>query len=743
MALEPGDELISKTGTVLLKANCGKADLELSGPFHVRFLLSPSAKAGCKFWSVPQPGAHLNISSSGPTDVRSPQARMGTKKTEYEIRYSSVPQSRIIGVKGRRRLGSRTKVQQEVIAYKDDVAVKLRGRPALIVNQGEKVVTTGLVARVDNITAQDIAETASVKARIEVSQLPSLSPAERSEAFLKLQTLHQGVLADPGNQPKLINLVKEQIKLGVPADARVIPASTPTPAPIPTPTPTPTSTPTPASTPTPTPIHQPTPGIWLELNANTKTVEPLKLTNKCSITVRIKIKARLGFGRLVSGNEIEIPPGSAEVPGETYVRFEFDTTRTKPGDYKGELLLDCLNCPKENSCSEKHKHVPMNIHVKEVTVEPTRTYPKDEQGELFELLRQGKDKEAIDGFGARVVEKLADSRDYYGLAVAYEHTNDNERAAVYANDALKAFATDRRMSKEELIDCERIAKLPVKEVVPPQDEQGPLFELLGLGRYKEAIAGFDLRVQENRANSRDYYGLARAYEQLRDIKPATVYANDAFKLFAADQRMSNEEQVDCARIAKLLAEYDKKEAQWRSERGQLFALLRQGSYKEASKGFLKHELDKELPLEARDYYGLALAFEGLKEIGRARINARRALAKTKPGGDLDNEEIADCERITRLPVSPSDEQARLFELLSQRKYKEALPFFEERTKEVSGDARDFYGLALTYEGLRRFTLAKSAAEQALVSNKLTKNLDQKELDDCERIASGRFRRSLG
>jgi hypothetical protein len=117
---------------------------------------------------------------------------------------------------------------------------------------------------------------------------------------------------------------------------------------------------------------------------------------------------------------------------------------------------------------------------------------------------------------------------------------------------------------------------------------------------------------------------------LKDNKRAVVYATDAFKLFAIDQRMSNEEQVDCARIAKLQADYDKQESEWKVQRTQLFALLRQGSYQEAADGFLQRALDNGTSLQARDHYGLALAFEGLKEIGRARISARRALSNTKP-----------------------------------------------------------------------------------------------------------------
>jgi hypothetical protein len=526
MALLNGDELIGNTGAVTVRASCGaNTKLELSGPFRVRFLLT--ANQGCKFLSTPKPGGRVNVSSTVPTNVQSGNVKMATKKTEYEIHYVPITVSRTVRVKGRRRLRLTTRIQQEVIAYKDEIEVTVKGSRLLTVNEGEKVVTTaGVPARVDNITTQDIAETASVRARIQVSQLPpSVSERERKKAFADLQILHQEVLADPRNQPKLINLVNEQIKLGLPT-AQVI------------------TTPLHTVTPTPT---------WpVELNANMKAVERLRLTNRCPLTVRIRIRLKLAFAHLLSKREIEIPPGTAGAPGETYVRFEFDTTQTKPGDYKGELFLDCLNCPKENDCSAEHTRIPVTILVKEVKVESTHTNEmRDEQAQLFELLRQGKYNEAIDGFERRVLQKRADSRDNYGAAVGYEQLKDNERAAYYANEALKFFATDQRMSKEELIDCERIAKLQAAVDANEPDlktEQARLFELLRQGKYKEALAGFEARLDHG-LDSRDAYGAALAYAAINEPGRAVQAAHRALSVNNSDRRLSEKEQADCERIA--------------------------------------------------------------------------------------------------------------------------------------------------------------------------------------------------
>jgi hypothetical protein len=536
-----------------------------------------------------------------------------------------------------------------VIAYEDPVEVKVGRLSTLVVKRGEKVVTTGVVPRVVNMTTQDIEQTASVEARIEVSQLPpSYSQQARSEAFSKLKALHQNALANPETQPEQMNLRDELIRLGIPPanlatspSERTVDATPPGDNKPPANTKPPTDVKPPTDTKPPTDIKSPTgPGVWrVELNANTKTVKPLVLNSACKTMVRIKITAKLGFAHLLSGDEIEIAPG-----GDTEISVEFDTTRTKPGVYKGELLFACLTCSDGDNCFGIRKRVPVNVHVKEGPVESTET----------------------------------------------------------------------------------------KDRANPQGEQAQLFELLRQGKYKEAIAGFDQRAKENRANSRDYYGFAVAYEQLQDNERAAAYANNAFKFVGADQRMSKEERVDCERIAKLQAGDGTIEPDSKAEQAEVFELLRQGRYQEAVADSLKHK--KEHPFDSRDYYGLALAQERLKEIGRARIAARRALADIKLGEGLDKKELADCERIANLPVASSDEQARLFELLRQRRYKEALPTFGERTKDFPGDSRDFYGLALTYEGLGEILSAKSAAWIALSSNKLSENLAKMELADCKRIA---------
>jgi hypothetical protein len=75
--------------------------------------------------------------------------------------------------------------------------------------------------------------------------------------------------------------------------------------------------------------------------------------------VKIKIKPKLKFGDLVTADGIEIAPR-----GRSQIRVEFDTTRWEPGDYKGELVFDCVNCSPSDKCFDLRKHVPVFVQVR-------------------------------------------------------------------------------------------------------------------------------------------------------------------------------------------------------------------------------------------------------------------------------------------------------------------------------------------------------------------------------------------
>src|SRR5205823_5993676 len=152
-----------------------------------------------------------------------------------------------------------------------------------------------------------------------------------------------------------------------------------------------------------------------------------------------------------------------------------DTTGKKAGVYKGLVMLSCMDCSKDEVCNRGQLQLQINV----IDKNPQVTDTQPEQARLFELIRQGYYDDAIAGFKQRLETKRGDSRDYYGVAIVYERWKDNKRASAYANAALK-LVDDRRMSEKEVMDCERIAKLPTGDATTEGDEkaeQARLFEL--------------------------------------------------------------------------------------------------------------------------------------------------------------------------------------------------------------------------------------------------------------------------
>ena len=435
MALQVGDKLISNSRTLTVRLECGAGKFTVSAPFRLTVISTGGKKCSVGYESV---GGQLNVTDSGPTGVLSGATSMVSGGTIYGIKST--------------RLGKRG-FRREWIVYDGKVSVKA-GVTATTVENGQKLVATGRTAlSIQRIVPEDIRQAAEAYAKIDVSQANISNPREREKAFVRLQALHQEILTAPNNQLNRIKLRDMQRELGVSDVAFVATETKPT---VETKPPVETKSPVETKLPVET---KPLTGlsVWqVELNANATTVESLSLGNPCKTMVRVKITAHVPFAHLISEHEIEIP-----AVGASEIRVEFNTRGRKSGDYKGELVLSCLNCSKADNCAAIRKRIPVNVHVKNGQVESTpvadRANPQDEQAALFELLSHGKYQETIPGFEQRVNEKRADSRDYYGLALAYEQLKDNKRTAAYANVALKLFEADHRMSKKEVVDCERIA----------------------------------------------------------------------------------------------------------------------------------------------------------------------------------------------------------------------------------------------------------------------------------------------
>ena len=86
--------------------------------------------------------------------------------------------------------------------------------------------------------------------------------------------------------------------------------------------------------------------------------------------------------------------------------------------------------------------------------------PREQQDLLMKLIDEKRYPEAIDGFSKRVRMANANSRDYYGLAVAYSNSGDSVSSAKYANNAIQFSLRDRALSTSELDTANRLAKQP-------------------------------------------------------------------------------------------------------------------------------------------------------------------------------------------------------------------------------------------------------------------------------------------
>lgn len=297
MDLEIGDKLISERRQLSAKIKCGKATLTAWAPFRLQFKDNPQ-KTCYMGYSSTKTGGRLLVEASGPTGVLGPgAARMESANTLYEIRINKV---------GRR-------AERQWLVYEGKVTVRTRRRVVTTVKEGEKLVTTKAgAAATQRITRADIELAAQLYARVDVSQLPvNVGKGMREAAFVRLQTLHEAVLANPKNQEPQRQLVNEQQRLGIPVEAaNEVPESNPR-------------------------THR----VDFTLNSNAKTTKPIPVF-ACKKSHRFQIRlGNLPFARLVSPAEDTVAAGQ-----DTRFLVEFDTTGIKPGNYQGEIFADCLDC---------------------------------------------------------------------------------------------------------------------------------------------------------------------------------------------------------------------------------------------------------------------------------------------------------------------------------------------------------------------------------------------------------------
>jgi tetratricopeptide (TPR) repeat protein len=203
--------------------------------------------------------------------------------------------------------------------------------------------------------------------------------------------------------------------------------------------------------------------------------------------------------------------------------------------------------------------------------------PRNEQDRLMKLIDNKQFEEAIAGFSKRLNAKDVDSRDYYGLALAYSYGIDVKSAIGHAKTALDWNRKDGQLSPDEVKTAELIperlserekrqgppeyvTKRPpeyVKPRPPSETSAGPwpippgstkdqhfLFGLIAAGRYDEALAGF----QKIRPDSITQYGMAVIHYELKKFVDASSLAKRAMELNKEDGLLSRDAYEACNRI---------------------------------------------------------------------------------------------------------------------------------------------------------------------------------------------------
>jgi hypothetical protein len=315
ITLELGDELIGKGAAVTVKVLCGRnTEFLLSGGHKARFLGETEER--CTFDLDLKPGAAVNVRAAGPTSIRIGNTRLGTRRTQYEIRMPGIGSPNFI------RSLIRPIAIPITLVFEGDVEIQ---SPLFsgIIKQGEKLVAEGAAApAIQRITLEDILEAAKVYASIDVSQIKVLNAGELNDAYLKLLSLHQEILANPDNPAKRDNLESEYQKLGIGTKLNLqgnrqsqfnqaVAAS----------------------------------GTLLA-PANKKSARILRVTNDCPQMHMLSVKLKgLSWVHVITNAESMIPGG-----GAVEAQLEIDATKKKAGSYSGIVVITCKDCAKGDSC---------------------------------------------------------------------------------------------------------------------------------------------------------------------------------------------------------------------------------------------------------------------------------------------------------------------------------------------------------------------------------------------------------
>jgi len=91
----------------------------------------------------------------------------------------------------------------------------------------------------------------------------------------------------------------------------------------------------------------------VQLKQNTTAPSTIEAINRCKKTHRFQVDpARLPFMRVLGPTEFTVKPKSSfQAP------VEFDTRNLQPGQYEALIVVKCLTCRTELTCTEDHENL--------------------------------------------------------------------------------------------------------------------------------------------------------------------------------------------------------------------------------------------------------------------------------------------------------------------------------------------------------------------------------------------------
>jgi tetratricopeptide (TPR) repeat protein len=192
--------------------------------------------------------------------------------------------------------------------------------------------------------------------------------------------------------------------------------------------------------------------------------------------------------------------------------------------------------------------------------------PRDLQNNLLRLIDEKRPDLAITGFLNRLNVADTNSRDHYGLALAYSSNGESGLAGKHAARAIELNDQDSQLTADETATLRRILK-PEKLQTPPEPskpprrsseksaaswpvpqaatkEQAYLFSLIAQQRFDEALAGFEKLPKDSIL----YYGIAAIYYERNRFDVASSLASKAIESTKQDGLLSKDAYAACTRI---------------------------------------------------------------------------------------------------------------------------------------------------------------------------------------------------